>query len=116
TACLYEVARVTHHVIIPDFVVDVGAGTAPGGPHASDRGTFFDPHAHFHGNPGKMTVTCMKPHTVVDFHHVAVTASGSGENDGPGGGGADRGAPGAGEIHARVEGIVAGEGVYPGAE
>src|SRR5579863_5478392 len=70
TACLYEVAGVTHHVIIPDFVMDMGPGAAAGGPYASDRGTLFDPHAYPYGNRGKMTVACMKPHAVVDFHHV----------------------------------------------
>ena len=41
TACLYEVAGVTHHVIIPDFVMDMGSGAAAGGTHASDRGTLW---------------------------------------------------------------------------
>src|ERR1700722_9757169 len=116
TACLYEVAGVTHHVIIPDFVMDMGAGAAAGGPHASDRGTLFDPHAHPYGNRGKMTVACMKPHAVVDFHHVAITAPISSENNRAGGGSADRSAPGAGKIHPRMKGVAAGKGVEPGAE
>src|ERR1700757_3863494 len=39
TACLYEIAGVTHHVIIPDFVMDMGACASTGGPYAPDRGT-----------------------------------------------------------------------------
>src|SRR6185437_5159331 len=107
TACLYEVAGVTHHVIIPDFVMDMGPRAAAGGPYASDRGALFDLHAHPDGNLGKMTVACMKPHAVVDFHHVAITASRSCENNRPGGGGVDRHTPGAGKIHARMKSIVA---------
>src|SRR6202012_1194717 len=89
---------------------------AAGGPLVADRGTFFDPHAHPYGNRGKMTVACMKPHAMVDFHHVAVTTPISCENNRAGGGGADRRTPGAGKIHARMKGIAAGKGVKPGTE
>src|SRR5579863_7621590 len=80
TACLYEVAGITHGVIIPDFVMNMRPGAAACGPHTPDRGAFLDPHAHPYANLGKMTVACMKPQAVVDFHHVAVTTACTCEN------------------------------------
>ena len=58
-ASLYEVARVSHDVIIPDFVMDMRAGAAAGGPDVSDRRAFGDLRADLHCNRGKMAVACM---------------------------------------------------------
>ena len=53
---------------------------------------------------------------MVDFDHIAVTAAIARENHGARRGGMHHGAPGTGEIDARMEGIAAGEGIDAGAE
>src|SRR5665213_1335566 len=106
-ACLYEIARVAYDIIIPDLIMNMRAGAAAGGPHAPDNRALAHLGAHRHGNLGKMTIACMHAKTMVDFHHVAVTAAISCKNHHARRGRGDRGAPRAGEIQAWVKGVMA---------
>src|SRR5205085_3072512 len=53
-ACLYESARISHHVSQPHFVVDMGTGAAAGGSEFSHRRAFFDLSAYPHQNRRQM--------------------------------------------------------------
>src|SRR5215469_11752311 len=110
-ACLYEVAGVTHQVIVPNFVMNMGPGAAAGGSHPSDCGTLIDLHAHPNANRGKMTVTRMEAHAVINFHHVAVTAAIARKNHDTGSRCPHFRTPRPGEIHSRMKCVTAGKGI-----
>src|SRR5689334_14213141 len=114
--CLYETARVADFFVVPDFVMDMRAGAAAGGAYPSDVGPLRHPHARAHCDPRKVTISCMDAQPMVDFHHVAVGALVSGEKHNARRRGGNLGAPGTGEIDARMKGVAAGKGIDAGAE
>ena len=103
-------------IVVPDFVMDMRSGAAARRSQTPDRRAPFNLHAGLNSDAGKVTIACMNPESVVDFHHIAVAAAVSGKCHKARSGGMHRRAPGTREIHAGMKGITAGKGIEPGAE
>src|SRR5579859_6058864 len=112
-AGLDEIIGILHTVVIPDFVMDMRAGAASGRANPSEPCALADPRPHPHAHRGQVGITRMDAVTVIDFHHIAITAAITGEHHHTGRGGMHHTAPRTGEIDAGMKGITAGEGIDP---
>src|SRR5258706_4698506 len=108
SSSLDERARVSHHVVIPDFVVDVRPGAAPGRTKSSDRSSHRHVRSYLHQNGGQMAVACVDTETMVDFHHIAVAATLSGVDHRARSGGFDQRAPWSGKVDTGMKRILPG--------
>src|SRR5689334_249788 len=82
SAGLDERARVTHHVVVPDLVVDVRPRASTRRSQPADRGPLRNVCSDLHEYGRQMAVTGVDSEAVIDFHHIAVAAALSGKNHG----------------------------------
>src|SRR5690349_16788588 len=83
-AGLDEVAGISGHVVVPDFIMDMRSGAASGGADASQIGAFSHPASHPHTDGGEMAVAGVDAIAVIDLHHIAIAAAIAGKDHGAG--------------------------------
>src|SRR6266566_8527372 len=80
-ACLDELARISHRIVVPHFIVNMRSGAAPRRSEFADDRALFDGGSNLHQYLGQMTVSRPDTITMINFHGVSVGALRPGEDD-----------------------------------
>src|SRR6185437_1006397 len=115
-ACLDKGARIAHDVVVPDLIMDMRSGAAPGRSEFSDGRAFRHLRPDVNENRRHMAVSGMDSEAMVNFNHVSVAAPVARVHNRTWCRCRDERTPRAREIDARMEGIVSGKRIDTGAE